>query len=463
MSLTATLSPTGTFPSEVAALADVEFLRVSKNKLAGALPPDLWSMPKLAVFDASENAFTGTLPIEIGEARSINYMDLSENSLNGTIPDELFKTTTLALIDISENALSGTIPASLGDNPVTSRFSVQGNKLSGPIPDFGNELGVLPNLATINLDNNGLTGTLPVWVTGHVTREEVTVSGNKFTGTLSDVPAGGLAGVLSIPMDEVILRVLDFSDNQLSGELPLWGAFIPSLEVMRLGKNNFTGPLPFKTTGSWRGLKEFDASHNFITGTVSEVLPGNLELYDISNNNIQGTLTQALCDTVSLENIIVSGNSLSGPVAPFLGCRDNLKVLEASDCQLTGTLPLRLPADLHSLDLTKNALTGELPIYLSELTELKHLILASNQLTGSIAAWLVGMTELQVLDLSDNDFQGTLPVTLGQFSMLKYVNVSGNERLEGSVPPKVCTLLGNVSHSAFGCGIDCECCYGSCN
>lgn len=62
------------------------------------------------------------------------------------------------------------------------------------------------------------------------------------------------------------LEVLDVGNNQLSGELPLFGS-LRNLKTLRVGKNQLSGLIPEELFGSAMSLTELDLSGNRFTGS----------------------------------------------------------------------------------------------------------------------------------------------------------------------------------------------------
>ncbi|XP_040381339.1 pollen receptor-like kinase 4 [Oryza brachyantha] len=118
---------TGAFP-DVSMLPALKMLYLSRNKLAGGVPPAAFAhMRGLRKLFLSDNAFTGPIPSSITSPRLL-VLQLSKNRFDGALPD--FVQPNLHLVDFSDNNLSGPIPAGL------RRFDAkafQGNKnLCGP-------------------------------------------------------------------------------------------------------------------------------------------------------------------------------------------------------------------------------------------------------------------------------------------------------------------------------------------
>jgi len=79
---------------------------------------------------------------------------------------------------------------------------------------------------------------------------------------------------------------------------------------------------------------------------------------------------------------------------------------------------------LEELDVSNNDLTGALPSEIGNLKNLKVLKASNNKMTG-VPAEVGHLEKLEILDLSNNQLTG-LPYELGDLKNLKILNLSGN-------------------------------------
>jgi len=82
-------------------------------------------------------------------------------------------------------------------------------------------------------------------------------------------------------------------------------------------------------------------------------------------------------------------------------------------------------ADLISLDVSDNNLSGALPSQIGQLKKLKSLDASNNQMTG-VPAEIGRLTDLESIDFANNKLTG-LPNELGNLSNLKIINLTGND------------------------------------
>ncbi|TVU03098.1 hypothetical protein EJB05_51382, partial [Eragrostis curvula] len=62
---------------------------------------------------------------------------------------------------------------------------------------------------------------------------------------------------------------VDLSDNQFSGNLPLWiWEKMPSIALLRLRSNKFDGSIPNNGLAMCKGLQFLDLAHNKLTGSI---------------------------------------------------------------------------------------------------------------------------------------------------------------------------------------------------
>ncbi|HLC83818.1 MAG TPA: leucine-rich repeat domain-containing protein, partial [Bacteroidia bacterium] len=83
---------------------------------------------------------------------------------------------------------------------------------------------------------------------------------------------------------------------------------------------------------------------------------------------------------------------------------------------------------LEELDISNNNLTGSLPAEIRLLQKLRVLDASDNNMTG-VPAEVGQLANLEILDLSNNQLTG-LPYELGNLKNLKTLNLAGNDYSE---------------------------------
>lgn len=292
----------------------------------------------------------------------LSHLNLSRNSFSGSVPLELF--SSLEILDVSFNRLSGELPLSLSQSPNNSGVSLQtidlsSNHFYGVIQS--SFLQLARNLTNFNVSNNSFTDSIP-----------------------SD-----------ICRNSPLVRLMDFSYNKFSGQVPLGLGDCSKLEVLRAGFNSLSGLIP-----------------------------------------------EDIYSAAALREISLPVNSLSGPISDAIVNLSNLTVLELYSNQLIGNLPKDMGKlfYLKRLLLHINKLTGPLPASLMDCTKLTTLNLRVNLFEGDISLIKFStLQELSTLDLGDNNFTGNLPVSLYSCKSLTAVRLANN-RLEGQILPDILAL-----------------------
>ncbi|MCD7471730.1 hypothetical protein HAX54_012363 [Datura stramonium] len=145
-------------------------------------------------------------------------------------------------------------------------------------------------------------------------------------------------------------------------------------------------------------------------------------------------------DTLSkldqLRVLSLQNNSLTGPI-PDLSPLVNLKVLFLDHNLFTGSIPVSIFTlhRLKTLDLSYNNLTGSIPISINGLTRLYYLRLDSNRINGSVPP--LNQSTLHVFNISRNALSGPIPVTK-TLSRFKTAAFSDNKGLCGEIVHKEC-------------------------
>ncbi|XVF26887.1 hypothetical protein REPUB_Repub14bG0058500 [Reevesia pubescens] len=95
------------------------------------------------------------------------------------------------------------------------------------------------------------------------------------------------------------------------------------------------------------------------------------------------------------------------------------------------------PPRIISLNLSLSGLTGEIPPYIANLTQLQYLDLSNNSLTGAVPKFLSQLQSLTVLNLQGNKLNGTVPAELIERSKNGLLlSVEGNPNLCASLSCK---------------------------
>jgi hypothetical protein len=175
----------------------------------------------------------------------------------------------------------------------------------------------------------------------------------------------------------------------------------------------------------------------------------SLQTLNLSGQRFSGSIPPAYATQLSnLESLSLSRNTLSGGIPLGFAAASGLEVLSLSDNALNGSIPADLasglPARLVVLSLANNFLSGEIPANIgckaNSSSYLQVLDLGANQLSGSIPESLGNCTMLTYLDLHRNNLTGAIPLGIAELRDLQEVFLQGNS-LEGHIPQ----WLGNVS------------------
>ncbi|HYK87445.1 MAG TPA: leucine-rich repeat domain-containing protein [Acidobacteriota bacterium] len=183
----------GTIPSTLGNLSNLQELNLSGNQLSGPIPAALDNLTNLQHLDLSGNQLSGLIPSRVGLRANLLFLNLSANELSGSIPSSLDIFANLQELYLSANQLSGPIPSELGNLVSLQRLYLPANQLSGPLPS---SLGSLTNLQELVLFGNQLSGPIPSSLGNLVNLQKLILFGNQLNGPLGSaftysIPPGG--------------------------------------------------------------------------------------------------------------------------------------------------------------------------------------------------------------------------------------------------------------------------------
>ena len=320
----------------------------------------------------SNNQLT-LLPESIGDLDNLETIILHHNQIT-SLPESFGNLSSLFSLNLGYNTLSSFNVDGEYNFPHLNTLDLQWNNISTfPI------VSTFPNLVTINLSGNTLSGTFPTELQG---------------------------------LDN--LSYLFLYRNLYEGEIPSWLFGLPNLSVLKLQHNNFSGEIPpeicdLNTT--WSLINSYMESGIYDNG-LCPPYPECIEDY------IGEQDTSDCPDDGGDDDDDDDDDDEDGPP-----CTD-VEVELWGQCYNINTSML----GLTQLILDNNQLTGEIPSEIGNLTNLSYLFLNDNHLTG-IPTEIDNLNLLvqpQQLKLEENCLSNNLtwedkyPVSLGKCRLNLY-------------------------------------------
>ncbi|XP_016201568.1 LRR receptor-like serine/threonine-protein kinase HSL2 [Arachis ipaensis] len=392
---------TGEIPASFGRFRNLNVLVLSGNLLNGTIPPFLGNLSALVHLELAYNPLKpGSLPSQIGNLSNLEILFLAQNNLIGEIPDSIGNLMKLKNLDLSQNSLSGKIPSSISRLNSVKQIELFYNQLSGEVP---RGIGNLTSLVRLDLSQNALTGTLPDSVAA------------------------------------LRLNSLNLNDNLLSGEIPISLSSNPKLQQLKLFNNSFTGKLP-EDLGRYSELEEFDVSTNDFAGELPKYLcQGNkLQRFLTFTNRFSGTIPDQYGDCDSLEYVRIENNQFSGQVPPKFWSLPKLQLLQMDNNRFEGSVSSSISSarGITVLLLSGNSFSGNIPREFCELDQLVKIDISKNRFSGEVPGCITGLKRLQKLRMQNNAFSGDIPGNVSSWTELTELNLSHNQ-FSGSIPPKL--------------------------
>lgn len=373
----------------------VDSLLIPSNNLQGSFPDEIRRLSKLKFISLKHNELSGELPSALQHLTLLEYIDLKFNQVEGSIPDYVGQLPHLQVLGLSHNKLVGSLPASLASLRLKT-LAVDGNELSGDL----SAIRQLNHLKYLYAQDNSFSGNLfhGLLMTQLPSLVEVDLSGNNLTA--SEIPSH----IFTLPD----LRLLDASNNQISGNLPNDLPPNNALEYLSFRGNDVSSSIP-------------DSISNF----------GKLTHLDLEQNKLTGTLPVSLASLTDMRYLFLGKNDYSPqPIPGELKEMVNLKELSLDNANLNGEIPTWMEGLSHLtlLDLRENQLQGSLDqIDFSKFPVMKFMMLNDNQFSGTTSN-MATMEQLEVLSIYHNGLTGDFePICVGSNDLYWLATDCSNE------------------------------------
>ncbi|KAE8728709.1 hypothetical protein F3Y22_tig00004111pilonHSYRG00116 [Hibiscus syriacus] len=464
----------GTIPESTGNCSRLQELYLGGNHLVGVLPPSLMNLESLMYLDVKQNGLQGAIPdpencknltvlvlfpLPFGQLDRLVKLDLSENHLSGEIPPQLGNCKSLNRLLLYDNQLEGKIPIELGMlselmdlELFTNRFVITEIKQPKNISLFDHHffgvipqtLGINTSLQQLDFTNNNFTGSIPKTLCFRKKLMVLNLGQHQLNGSISTNIGGcktlwrlilkqnNLWGVLPEFVENPNLAHMDISENKVAGPIPSSLGKCKNLTSINLSMNRLSGYIPSEL-GNLADLQTLNISHNLLQGSLPSELSNCIKLveFDVGFNSLNGSVPHALMNWKSLSTLILRENRFTGGIPSFFLELEMLSELQLGGNPFGGRIPSSIGAMknlIYALNLSSNALTGEIPSDLRNLFKLVQLDISINNLTGTLTV-LDGMDSLVEVNISYNHFTGPKPGTIMHFMNSSPSSFLGNPGL----------------------------------
>ncbi|RYQ87290.1 hypothetical protein Ahy_B09g094769 [Arachis hypogaea] len=279
-------------------LLDSKHVMMLSNNLSGSVPR---VSPKVTHLDLSYNNLSDISPFlcqKMKEKGNLETLFISDNALSGEIPNCWMNWRSLFQVNLRSNNLRGEIPHSIGSLSRLIFLDLEENNLSGEIPL---SLKGCKNLRYLSLGKNAFSGVIPIWISKRI--KIFQLGSNQFSGNISNEICRFYS-----------LKILDLSDNRLSGRIPICMHNMTSMISPYASMDVFM--VPSYSKYSRRSIAIFKSVPQSINGINSHDI-GTLTLLeslDLSNNLFSGQIPQSMSGMSFLEVLNLSCNNFEGKI-----------------------------------------------------------------------------------------------------------------------------------------------------
>ncbi|GMN64395.1 hypothetical protein TIFTF001_033471 [Ficus carica] len=267
-------------------ISEVHFHKLSNLKLGPQFPSWLHNQLNLSVLDITHSGISGAIPHWFSDLTvNLKYLNLSFNHLNTPLPVFPLRSDLFPIVDLSSNQFHGSIPPSLSNASEIYRSNIKFSR-------FRSFLCEPVNVETRILDfsNNLISGDLPscwwIWEELYI----LNLENNKLSGVIPS----------SIGLSSQI-AYLNLRHNKFSGNLPSLGN-CTDLQILDVGENNLKGEMPTWIGERLTKLVFLSLMSNRIYGSTPSTICNlqSIKILDFTCNNISGAIPSSILNFISM-------------------------------------------------------------------------------------------------------------------------------------------------------------------
>ncbi len=322
----------------------------------------------LVITNASDTD-AGVYHFTVTNSKITDYT-LTRNPITLVITERNEPVDTCGVSESQKQALLDFYTSTNGDNWTNTVANNALWDVNTPVCDWYGVIVVDGKVTQLNLENNNLSGSIPVAI------------GDLETLILFNVKGNTLSGQLPTTFSQLTsLQVLNLENNRYAESFPEVLLGLPNILRIHLKGNEFFGPIP-NTIGDLKTLNYLELGANNFTGTIPNRI-GELTALtrlNITGNQINGTLPADIGNLTNLEILALGGNELEEAIPAVYQQLTSLKQLYLNDNMLEGAIPNGIAAlpNLNTVELQKNNFSGMLPRF-DQITGLKELRIEGNK------------------------------------------------------------------------------------
>ena len=260
---------TGSIPSKIGDLENLERIYLSRNQLSGEIPLEIGYLTNLTSLILNDNQLTGEIPLEFGNLTNLRYLNLDNNQLSGEISENICDLSiiwsrtqyglTTAYSSVEDNQFCPPYPLCISDFTSQDISNCWDCEEDGVVELWGNCYSIA-HTTMLDLSNSGLTGSIQIEIGSLTNLEKLLLHENQLTG---DIP--------SEIWDLTNLNNLNLSYNSLTGSIPPGIGNLTNLKYLDLSNNSLTGSIPLEV-GNLTNIYKLKLNNNLLSGIIPEII-----------------------------------------------------------------------------------------------------------------------------------------------------------------------------------------------